>query len=368
MPVGEGVLVEFYPETRVFYGYDIHNGELLWGPSDPLPDAFSIYTWHARIAYGKLFVPDYGGYLHGFDVHTGELLWSYFLGDAGYDTPYGHYTIETPMIIADGKVYSSAGHGYSPPIFKGATMTCVNETDGRLIWDILFFGCRQGLAAADGYLVSYNVYDGQVYCFGKGPSQTTVNTPLTGVDLGSSVTISGSVTDECAGAKKLVAEGRFKRIPAMSDEDMREWMEYLYMQQPKPADAEGVTVKLYSIDPNSNYQDIGEVTTDIWGNFGISWVPPVSGVYQVVAEFEGSASYGKSSASTYFTVDEAPKAAQAIEPEPAASTSTQYVPTGTQPTQATETSAITTSELAIIAVAAIALIGVVALLAIRKRR
>ena len=103
----------------------------LWGPTEPLPDAFSIYTWQARIAYGKLFVPDYGGYVHAFDVNTGEKLWTYFLGDAGYDTPYGHYPIETPMIVADGKVYGSAGHGYSPPLFKGATLMGVDAETGE---------------------------------------------------------------------------------------------------------------------------------------------------------------------------------------------------------------------------------------------
>ncbi len=89
----------------------------------------------------------------------------------------------------------------------------------------------------------------------------------------------------------------------MSDEDMSTWMEYMYMQQAMPANAQGVKVKLYSIDPNGNYQDIGEATTDISGNFGVSWVPPVPGDYFVMAEFEGTASYGSSYATTYFTVD-----------------------------------------------------------------
>ncbi len=361
-PAGEGVFVEFYPETKVFYGYDTQTGAKIWGPTEPLPDAFSIYTWQARIAYGKLFVPDYGGYIHAFDVHTGELLWSYFLGDAGYDTPYGHYPIETPLIVADGKVYGSSGHGYSPPLFKGAALSCVNATDGSLVWDILFYGCRMGIGAADGYLVTYNIFDGQVYCFGKGPSQTTVNTPLIGAQLGSSITITGSVTDEAAGAKKLVEEGKFKSIPAISDEYMSDWMEYLYMQQPKPTDALGVTVKLSSIDPNGNYQDIGEVTADIWGNFGTSWVPPVPGVYQIVAEFEGSASYGKSSASAYFTVDQAPTAATPIEPEPTAAQKME--PELAAPAEAP----IITTELALIAAVAVAaIIGIVAFWALRKR-
>jgi outer membrane protein assembly factor BamB len=370
-PAGEGVFVEFYPETREFYGYDTHTGAKIWGPTEPLPDAFSIYTWQARIAYGKLFVPDYGGYMHAFDVHTGEKLWSYFLGDAGYDTPYGHYPIETPMIVADEKVYGSSGHGYSPPLFKGAALTCVDANDGSLVWDILFYGCRMGMAAADGYLVTYNIFDGQVYCFGKGPSQTTVNAPLTGAQLGSSITITGSVTDECAGAKKLVEEGKFKSIPAISDEDMSDWMEYLYMQQPMPTDAQGVTVKLSSIDPNGNYQDIGEVTADIWGNFGISWVPPVPGLYQIVAEFEGSASYGKSSASAYFTVDQAPTAAQPIEPEQPAAPGAAFAPTeptSAEPTQAAEAPVISTEVAIIAAIAVASIIGIVAFWALRKRK
>lgn len=239
-PAGEGVFVEFYPETKVFYGYDLKTGVKLWGPTEPLPSAFSIYTWQARIAYGKLFVPDYGGYVHAFDVHTGEKLWSYYLGDAGYDTPYGHYPLETPMIVADGKVYTSAGHGYSPPIFKGATLMGINATDGNLIWDILFFGDRMGMGVADGYLVSYNIYDGLVYCFGRGPSATTVTAAPKVTALGSSIMIEGTVTDECAGAKQLVQEGKFKSVPAISDEDQREWMEYLYMQQSKPTDRKSV--------------------------------------------------------------------------------------------------------------------------------
>jgi hypothetical protein len=109
--------------------------------------------------------------------------------------------------------------------------------------------------------------------------------------------ITGSVTDQSPGA-----EG----TPAMSDEDMSAWMEYMYMQQPKPTDAKGVTVHLTSIDPNCNFQDIGEVTTDMWGNFGKSWVPPVPGEYIIMAEFEGSASYGSSSASAYIVVDPIP--------------------------------------------------------------
>jgi len=122
------------------------------------------------------------------------------------------------------------------------------------------------------------------------------------------------------------------------------------MQQSMPADAQGVTVKLYAIDPNGNYQDIGETTSDLWGNFGKSWMPPVEGEYLIIAEFAGTKSYYQSSTSTYITVDPAPSAAQPIETE--------------EPTAF----ALGTTELAIIAVAIIAVLGIVAFWALRKRK
>ncbi|MGD2066874.1 MAG: hypothetical protein PVI43_06885, partial [Candidatus Bathyarchaeota archaeon] len=139
----------------------------------------------------------------------------------------------------------------------------------------------------------------------------------------------------------------------------------------KPRDAEGVTVKLTSIDPNNNWQDIGEVTTDMWGNFGISWVPPVPGEYLIMATFEGSASYGSSSASTYFVVDEAPSAAQAMEPEPAAPEPVAAGSDITPPTETaipTETSSITTETAILAAVTIACIIGVINLWALRKRK
>ncbi|MCW4018591.1 MAG: PQQ-binding-like beta-propeller repeat protein [Candidatus Bathyarchaeota archaeon] len=381
-PAGEGVFVEFYPESKVFYGYNSTTGEQIWGPTEPLPDAFSIYTWQARIAYGKLFVPDFGGYVHAFDVHTGDKLWSYFLGEAGYDTPYGHYTIETPLIIADGKVYTSAGHAYSPPIFKGATLMALNESTGDLIWDISFYGDRMGMAVSDGYLMTYNIYDGQVYVFGKGPSAITIDAPMTAVQLGSSLVIRGQVTDECAGAQQLVAEDKFKSVPAISDEDQREWMEYLYMLQPKPADAKGVEVHLTAIDPNGNHQDIGTVTSDALGNYAIDWTPPVPGLYTVKATFEGSKSYARSEEGTAFVVSDAAVAPVVMPTQqtggnaaPSQTTTTQ-IPSQSSAPSAAPTQAVqpptssgmpTTTYIAIGAAIVVIVVAVVALI-LRKRK
>ena len=60
------------------------------------------------------------------------------------------------------------------------------------------------------------------------------------------------------------------------------------MQQSYPANAIGVPVHLATIDPNGNYFDIGTVTSDINGNYGIPFTPSVPGTYQILATFAGS--------------------------------------------------------------------------------
>ena len=47
------------------------------------------------------------------------------------------------------------------------------------------------------------------------------------------------------------------------------------------------------------------------------WEPPVPGEYQIFARFEGSASYGASSASTYMGVEDAPQPTPTPTPSPA---------------------------------------------------
>jgi outer membrane protein assembly factor BamB len=381
-------------ETISWSGYSLDNGNWLW--TTPSESPWNIYMgaggalWTDTVAYGKLYSTGYSGIVYCYDLTDGTLLWEY-RAPGGLATPYPGYPLGIAG-AADGKIYLNVNeHSSGAPYWRGSELHCIDAETGEKVWSMFAHGCSGygvwGYAIADGCLVFLNVYDMQVYCIGKGPSQTTVEAPLTAVSLGSSVTIRGRVTDISAGTNQEEQAKRFPNgVPAISDEDQSEWMEYVYMQKPCPGDAQGVTVKLYSIDPNGNYQDIGEVTSDMWGNFGKSWVPPVPGEYLLIAEFEGSESYWRSSASTYFTVDEAQSPAQPIEPEPAspasalsgpvASESTE--PTSTQPesmapepiesTKATEVPFITTETAILVAVAIACIIGIINFWALRKQK
>ena len=169
-----------------------------------------------------------------------------------------------------------------------------------------------------------------------------------------------------------VQDGKFTVVPAISEADMSPWMAYLYEQQQKPANAKGVPVTLTAIDPNGNTQDIGTVTSDSNGNYGIMWTPPVEGQYKIIATFEGTASYGGSDATTYLGVG---LAAPAASPTVAPTTEPTVAPTSTStatasPSPAPQPEAGPSTDMYIIAAAAVVIIVVVAVAAVflRKRK
>jgi len=356
--VESGVFTINIKEKKQWLGFDINTGDPLWGPTDPQVD-WDMFGMGGVYAYGKLYSCGYGGTLYAYDMKTGNLLWTYFAANVGTESPYGQYPL-TIGAIADGKVYLySTEHSPTKPLWRGSLLRAVDAEDGTEIWTIEHWS-RGSISVADGYLVSANVYDNQLYCFGKGPSATTVTASPKVSGWGSEVLIEGMVTDESAGAKKQVQDGLFNVVPAVSDESMTEWMEYIYMQRPCPVSVEGVKVKLETLDPNGNFYEIGTVTSDASGMYSILWEPPVPGKYTIIASFEGSNSYYSSYAETSIGVSEASSPGTAMEPEVG-------LPTPVEPTT-TEAPMITT-EIAIIAAVAVAVvIGVVAYWALRKRQ
>jgi hypothetical protein len=184
-------------------------------------------------------------------------------------------------------------------------------------------GHRHGHAGcdiiADGFFVFLNCYDMQIFCVGKGPSATSVSIQNDVTTLGNKVLVKGTVTDIAAGTKQNEQVARFPYgVPAVSDESMTAWMEYVYMQKPRPIDVTGVEVILTVYDPNGNSYEVGRTTTDADGMFKCVFDPPVSGEYTVVASFAGSESYWPSHAATTLFVDEAimPTAAPTETPAP----------------------------------------------------
>ncbi len=290
---GEGIYAQFDPYNMQWVAYDAYTGDLKW-LSDP-----AIYPWGTYIgssggiiAAGKLLSMTYDGYLHAYDITNGRELWKFFSGNAGRETPYGTYPMYYGPIVADGVVYVSTGeHSPTQPSIRGEKLFAVDLNTGEGLWTL---NAQMPLQAiADGYLVGYNAYDNRIYCFGKGPSAITVTAPDVAVPLGTGVVIKGTVTDQSTAQADT---------PAIADADMATWMEYKHEQQPAPANLQGVPVKLQAISPNGATTDIATVTSNGYGIFAYEWTPTSTGMYTIIATFEGSNSYGSSQAATYLSI------------------------------------------------------------------
>jgi outer membrane protein assembly factor BamB len=326
---GEGVLVFVWAQHREWVGYSMYTGEKLWetGPESDF-NPFGYYSFPSlihvastSIAYGKLFTAGYTGAVHCYDLNNGTLLWR-------YEAPtnmeiFKYYTLMLGA-VADGKIYvGTHEHSADTPLFKGNRIRCLNVTTGEEIWTMSGWAHPYTFAVADGILIYWNNYDHQVYAVGKGPSATTVTaSPKISVH-GSNVLVEGTVMDISAGTKQNEQAARFPiGVPAVSEESMSDWMEYVYIQKPRPSNVTGVEVVLTVLDPNTNYYEVGRTTSDANGFFSCVFTPEVPGKYTIIATFEGSEGYWSSHAETAVFVEETPAATPAPTPTPAPMTDT----------------------------------------------
>ncbi len=303
----DGIYYSFVKATLQWIAYDVRTGQVKW-ITDPLTNPWGMYGTSVVAAYGKFYAGGYGGDLNCYDITNGDLLWTYSTGSAGFQTPYGFWPIYSGLTISDGKVIfttSEHGNGVSTQ-YTGEKYYVLDAQTGQEVWKLN--GWFEQCAIADGKIVSHNCYDNQLYCFGKGPSATTVAAPLTAVTAGTAMMITGTVTDQSPGQAGT---------PAVSDADQAAWMEYLHMQKTMPCPT-GVQVQLTAVAADGSSIDIGTVTSDANGMFKKAWTPTTEGEYTIVASFSGTESYGGSFAETAAVVT---AAAAVAEPQTTAGTS-----------------------------------------------
>jgi len=370
-----GVVTMQIGETFEWVGYSVETGAQLWGPTTtPYPDGYQYFGSGLGIgqcatdAYGNVYVQGYGGEVWCYDTANGQLLWQWGNGGEGNTTndginsPWGLLpTMVTDVVDGTVIVYSQQhGNGAQSPYYKGESIWVLNATTGQEIWQILFQGPNDGGPGypegivADGEFVLQNMYDNQIYAFGQGPTQTTVNAPDVGVTTATPITITGSVMDISAGTKQNEQAADFPNgVPAASDASQSQWMEYVYMQKPEPTNFTGVPVTLSVVDANGNYRVIGTATTNSMGTYGLTWTPDIPGNYTLIATFAGSNSYYGSSAQTYFYAS-----------SPAAPAATTAPITG----YATSSDVMTYIVVGVIAIIiAIAIVGAVIAMIVRNR-
>ncbi len=308
----DNVAVLYGKENRVHYGFSLETGQFLWqtepqGYLDAWDDSLNVAR---MIANGKFYAASLGGIVYCYDVKDGKLLWTYAAEDPYTEEQFSNNWWLRPMFVTNDYAYfGHLEHSANNPRPSGAPFICLNATSGELVWRIdgAFRQSRWGGRAiiGDSIIATQDTYNQQVYAIGKGPSRTTVTAPNIGIQLGTSVIISGSVTDVSPGTEDYTLQARFPNgVPAMSDASQSDWMLYVYKQFSRPTNATGVDVMLSVIDANGNYREIGTAQTDSSGTYNMQWTPDIPGKYTVYATFAGSGAFYASYDQTAISVDE----------------------------------------------------------------
>jgi hypothetical protein len=341
---------------------NVRTGAIAWthtlaGYNGATPNIYDNFGICAINGPGVTIIYGLGGDIWCINDTNGNQLWytntTTLIGNPGIETPYGIWPlwVFADTCVSNNVAYLAVGHEYNPPLFHGAQLLALNLTNGKLIWSELDFSV-ESTSISYGIILSRNCYDNQIYAFGKGPSETTVTAPDIGVTTATPITITGTVMDISPGTKQQAVALNFPLgVPCVSDASESHFMEYVYQQQPVPADVTGVPVTLTETDHNGNTYTIGTTTSDSSGTWAYTWTPPIPGNYTIVATFAGSNAYYGSCAETHI---------YASSPAPTAA------PTASPPTGLATTSTV---ELGIVAIAIIIIIigAVIVLLLLRKR-
>jgi hypothetical protein len=376
--------------TGKIWVYSLTTGKQLWAYQ--IEDPWYYYGTSITIHGGKAYIISSTGVLRAFNATTGQQIWTWSAPSIGYLEVEG-YT-QTPLTLsffvdepAHEKVYvmgSSGAAGLATPIERDSAMFCIDTNTGKMLWRLMAWPSRANNALSreiisEGRIMYLDNHDNQIYCIGRGSSATSVTVQQNVIAQGSSVMVTGTVTDNTpSGRHKITGSLDFtlKGTPAISDSSMDNWMEYMYHQHSKPTNATGVPVKLTAIDPNGNYQVIGTVTSDMEGNYGFMWTPAVPGTYKVTATFDGSASYGPSDATTYFGVTKVAASPTVVTPAPTQTqtavptpiTPTPTAPSTPSPVVIPPTSEVPTATYIAIGAAVIIIIAAATSLILRKRK
>jgi hypothetical protein len=299
-------------ESLRFYGFNLDTGAYMW-TTEQEPYLQYYDKWYGpMIAYGKFFSERQSGMTIAYDIQTGQREWTYNCTDYYAQVLWSNNWPTMFEFATDGKLYLSYATHHPNLQAKGAPMVCLNATTGEVIWSISWFSTWWGgdSVIGDSIIAGLNAgYDGRLYAFGRGASQTTIQAnPKISLN-GDKVMVEGLVTDIAPGTNKYDVAARFPLgVPAVSDASQTQWMQYVYMQYPRPTNTTGVEVTITVIDPNNNAYVVGTATSDINGYYSCTFTPLVPGDYKVLANFAGSKAYYGSTAETAINVGDAPQA------------------------------------------------------------
>ena len=177
----DGIYIEHNKQTGIYYAFSMLNGTQMW-----VTTVADTNPWDTdardSTSDGSVWYIQAPGSVSAYNLTNGNLLWTYTPPPAGLQTPTSTYLLEQlySLTLGGGELFVGTGLSHGDPLYDGSQFIALNATNGQVVWTINGFMAQAhagGNAIADGYFVTFNGYDNQLYCFGQGPSKTTINAP-----------------------------------------------------------------------------------------------------------------------------------------------------------------------------------------------
>jgi len=340
---GDSSHLHWDTETLRYWAYSYGTGEELWKSDDfDMEGGFGGESYLNQYSgtsstTGRTIQPNryqtgVSGIVYCYNATNG-LIWTYHATDPYSEILWANdWWQGTPFAIEDKIYFGHLEHSPIDPLPRGAPFICLNATTGEEIWRVDGMYRQSGWGGqpllGSGVILTQDTYDQRTWCIGKGPTATTVTAPDVVVPNGATALIRGTVMDISPGCSDVKVQLRFPNgVPAVCEEDMSEWMTYVYKQFARPADAVGVNVSLTVFDSDGAVYDTAAVVSDANGCFSYEFAADVAGEYSVEASFAGSNSYyGSFAVSGSFVVEEAPEATPEPTPVPESVADLYFVP------------------------------------------
>jgi outer membrane protein assembly factor BamB len=226
--------VFFTKENLVHYAFDTETGNFMYETEpqhfiDAWSDTVSERFGPDRIIVnGKFISASVSGIVYCYDAQTGIREWTYEADDPFGESYIGNNWWIIPLFATEDMVYfGSLEHSALDPKPRGAPFFAL-DMEGNVVFRIdgMYRQTRWGGRAimGDSIIVTQDTYDQQIYGIGKGPSETTVSAPASGVAVGSPIMITGSVMDTSPGTTQDNIITRFPNgVAAVSDASMNDY-------------------------------------------------------------------------------------------------------------------------------------------------
>jgi outer membrane protein assembly factor BamB len=210
MQIFDGLWVQVNQDNDAVIAVNANSGTIAWQATLPPGinsngyDVFNIRTYNGL---GCLIVVGFGGDIWCVNETNGKTIWQTstveILGNPGLETPYATWPL---WVFLCDCITNNVGY-----------FAVGHEYNPPLFHgaQLLAINMTNGnciwheldfsvesTEISYGIVLSRNAYDNQIYAFGKGPSETTVTAPDIGVTTATPVTITGTVMDISPGTKQ----------------------------------------------------------------------------------------------------------------------------------------------------------------------